>query len=197
MMPMRFFEYGEVEITHLKSCCKKLGAVIDEIGKIERAVNPCLFSALIDSIVGQQISAKAAATVSKRLYDLCRGDYKNLCNITTGQIQACGMSMRKAGYIKGVAEAEINFDDLAQKPDDEIISTLIALPGVGIWTAEMLLIFSLQRPNIISFGDLAIRRGICKLYNLKSLNKEQFARYAKRYTPYASIASLYLWEISH
>jgi len=198
---MSIFIYGETEVAYLKSRDKKLAAAIEEIGHIERSVNPDLFPALIESIVGQQISAKAAVTVGNRLYDLCGGDYKKLHTLTPEEIQSCGMSMRKAGYIKGVAEAaasgEIDFALLSEKSDDDIIKTLTALPGIGIWTVEMLLIFSLQRPNVVSYGDLAIRRGMMRLYGLKELPKEKFARYAKRYAPYGSVASLYLWELSH
>ncbi|NLY31532.1 MAG: DNA-3-methyladenine glycosylase 2 family protein, partial [Firmicutes bacterium] len=71
-----------------------------------------------------------------------------------------------------------------------------ALPGVGVWTAEMLLIFSLNRPNILSYNDLAIRRGITNLYGLKELTRDQFEKYRARYSPYCSVASLYLWELS-
>ena len=81
-------------------------------------------------------------------------------------------------------------------PDDEVIGLLSSLPGIGVWTAEMLLIFSLGRMDVLSYGDLAIRRGLCKLYGHKTLTKEQFARYKKRYSPYGSIASLYLWRLS-
>jgi len=151
---MNTFQYGDTEIGHLKSRDKKLAVVIDAIGHIERAVNPDLFVALVDSIVGQQISAKAAVTVGNRLHALCDGDYENLNTLSLEDIQKCGMSTRKAGYIKGVAEAAatgaIDFAALATQADEEIIKTLTALPGVGVWTVEMLLIFSLQRPNIVS-----------------------------------------------
>ena len=80
--------------------------------------------------------------------------------------------------------------------DEEIISALTTLKGVGRWTAEMLLIFSLNRMNVLSFGDLAIKRGIMKLYGLTTLTKQEFNTYKERYSPYASVASLYLWEIS-
>jgi len=160
-----------------------------------------LFAALIDSIVGQQISAKAAVTVGNRLHALCGGDYQKLHELTAEEIQKCGMSMRKAGYIKGVAEAAasgaIDFTTLPDKTDADIIKALTPLAGVGVWTVEMLLIFALQRPNVVSYGDLAIRRGMMKLYGLKELPKDKFARYAKRYAPYGSVASLYLWELSH
>jgi len=199
-----YFEYGEKETEHLSKKDKKLGAAIDKIGMIRRGTNPDLFSALVESIISQQISAKAAATVRGRLFGLC-GDEdlaQRLSAMEVAQIQACGMSSRKASYIKGAADAfvsgKVDFAALAHKSDDRIIKELTALNGVGVWTAEMLLIFSLQRPNVCSYGDLAIRRGMCVLYGIKEyeLTKERFSLYAKRYAPYGSVASLYLWEIS-
>ncbi|MCL2201865.1 MAG: DNA-3-methyladenine glycosylase [Oscillospiraceae bacterium] len=197
---MRYFEYGEREIGHLRKKDKKLGEAIDRIGMIQREVNPDVFGALVESIVGQQISSKAAATVCRKLGELSGMDAQRLYKLSVEDIQKCGMSMRKAGYIRNIAEAAINktvdFDALSEQSDEQIIQTLTALNGVGIWTAEMLLIFSLMRPNIISYGDLAIRRGMMRLYGLKDLSKEQFSRYAKRYAPYESVASLYLWHLS-
>jgi DNA-3-methyladenine glycosylase II len=77
-----------------------------------------------------------------------------------------------------------------------VIRILDALPGIGVWSAEMLLIFSMNRMNVLSWDDLAIRRGIMNLYHHQTLSKEQFEKYRKRYSPYCSVASLYLWEIS-
>ena len=199
-MKERYFEYGEKEIDHLRKRDKKLGAAIDRIGMIRRAVNPDLFAALAESVVGQQISSKAAQTVCGRLGALCGMDSGRMRALSTEEIQACGMSMRKAGYLKSIAEAAaskaIDFAALHDKSDEEIARELTALKGVGQWTAEMLLIFSLARPDVVSYGDLAIRRGMMRLYRLGDLPKEKFARYAKRYSPYGSVASLYLWQIS-
>ncbi|KPD94777.1 DNA-3-methyladenine glycosidase, partial [Yersinia pestis subsp. microtus bv. Caucasica] len=111
------------------------------------------------------------------------------------------MTMRKAGYIKGAADAAINgsldLSVIAQLPDNEVITQLSRLDGVGVWTAEMLLISSLSRPDIVSWGDLAIRRGMMNLYRHKTLPRERFERYRRRYTPYGTTASLYLWALSH
>ena len=110
------------------------------------------------------------------------------------------MTLKKAGYIKGIAEAaisgEVDFNKLHTLEDEEIIRKLSSLKGVGVWTAEMLLIFSLCRPDVVSYKDLAICRGMMNLYGLKELPKEKFERYRKRYSPYGSVASLYLWAIS-
>lgn len=197
----KYFEYGQKELEHLRRKDKKLGAAIERRGIIKRAVNLDLFSALVESVVGQQISNKAAVTVCGKLNDLCGMDAGKLHALSAKEIQTCGMSMRKATYIKNIADAAVNkvidFDTLSQQSDTEIIEALTAIKGVGVWTAEMLLIFSLMRPDVVSYGDLAIRRGMMLLYGLKELPKEKFQRYAKRYSPYGSIASLYLWEMSH
>ena len=196
----KYFEYGEVEINHLRKKDKKLGAAIDRIGLIKRKVNPDVFSTLIESIVGQQISSKAAATVCHKLLELSNMEASILHALSVEEIQSCGMSMRKAGYIKGIAASVVNktvdFNALKDKTDEEIIKALTILNGVGVWTAEMLLIFSLSRPNVVSYGDLAIRRGMMNLYGYKDMPKERFMRYVKRYAPFGSVASLYLWELS-
>jgi len=200
-MDEQYFEYGEVELAHLRKNDKKLGAAIDRIGMIKRRVNPDLFSALVESVIGQQISNKAAATVRDRLDVRCGMDANRLHSLPLDEIQACGMSMKKATYIKNIADAAVNkgidFYELPKKSDREIITALTNIKGIGVWTAEMLLIFSLMRPNMVSYGDLAIRRGMMQLYGIKELSKEQFTRYAKHYSPYGSVASLYLWEMSH
>ncbi|MPN12906.1 hypothetical protein SDC9_160226 [bioreactor metagenome] len=91
----------------------------------------------------------------------------------------------------------LDLDGLWQEPDHIVVERLSALRGVGVWTAEMLLIFAFLRPDVLSYGDLAIRRGIMELYGLKTLSKEQFERYRKRYSPYGTTASFYLWRASH
>ena len=196
-----YFKYTTAELDALKKKDKKLAAIIDRYGVIKREINKDVFSALVGSIISQQISGKAADTVEARLINLC-GEItpKRIHEMDITEIQQCGMSMRKAQYIKKASETiyngEVDISGLAGKSDEEVINILSALPGIGVWTAEMLLIFSLERINILSYGDLAIRRGICKLYGHKKLTKEQFAKYKKRYSPYGSIASLYLWELS-
>jgi DNA-3-methyladenine glycosylase II len=198
---MQIFQYGQAEIDYLTSRDKKLGRAIGYIGMIERQVMPDLFKALVHSVVAQQISSKAATTVWGRLCG-------NLLDITpckvasaaVSDIQQCGLSMRKARYIKGIGEAasqgDLDLLELREMPDDGVIEKLSSLPGIGVWTAEMLLIFSLCRPDVVSWGDLAIRRGMMNLYGLKELSKKQFDRFRKRYSPCGSVASLYLWALS-
>ena len=198
---MEIFKYGEKEINYLKKKDKKLAAAIERIGPIQREVIPDLFTALINSIVGQQISAKAADTVWNRIL-LCLGEItpETIATASAEEIQKCGLSMRKANYIKNIGDAvksgSLDISKFQLLSDEEIIKALSALNGIGVWTAEMLMIFSMERQNVLSFGDLAIRRGIMKLYGLKELDKVKFEKYKKRYSPYGSVASLYLWRIS-
>ena len=198
---MPFFEYGSAELAHLKRRDKHLGQAIDRIGKIEREVRPDLFAALVHSIVAQQVSAKAATTVWNRLCCQC-GEMTPavLATADADRIQQCGLSRRKVAYMQklgqAVAQNTLDLDEIPSLSDVEIVRRLSGLNGIGVWTAEMLLIFSLQRPNVVSWGDLAIRRGMMALYGRKSLDRTAFDRYCRRYSPYGSIASLYLWHIA-
>lgn len=198
---MPIFRYGDTELDHLKRKDGKLAAAIERIGTIECGIIPDLFTALINNIVGQQISNAASATVWSRMNDRF-GEItpKRLNSATLDEVQQCGLSFRKAGYIKetsrAVAEGEIDLSALPDLPDAEVIRQLSSLHGVGEWTAEMMLIFSMERPDVVSKGDLAIRRGMMTLYGRKTLDNDAFGRYARRYSPFGSVASLYLWEIA-
>jgi 3-methyladenine DNA glycosylase/8-oxoguanine DNA glycosylase len=198
---MHYFQYGQTEIEYLKERDPALGRAIDEIGRIERPVFPEVFTALVRSIVGQQISTKAAATVWRKLGEKFAGiTPQSIAGADLADIQACGMSLRKAEYIRGIAGAVVNGDlDIAalrEMSDEEVIQKLAALRGIGVWTAEMVLIFSLGRPDVVSWGDIGIRRGMMRLYGLAELTRAQFEEYRKRYSPYGSVASLYLWAIA-
>jgi 3-methyladenine DNA glycosylase/8-oxoguanine DNA glycosylase len=198
---MPLFQYGQAEIDHLARRDRKLGRAIGRIGLIERPVMPDLFKALVHSIVAQQVSRKAAETVWAKLVErLSDVTPRNVAGTPVSDIQECGLSMRKARYIHGVGEAamsgRLDILKLKQMPDEEVIEKLSSFPGVGVWTAEMLLIFSLCRPDVVSWGDLAIRRGMMKLYGLTALSKTQFDRFRNRYSPCGSVASLYLWALS-
>lgn len=174
---------------------------MDRIGRIERTMIEDPFEALINSIVSQQISSKALATVWGRLCTAVQAvTPEAILGAEEGIIRAAGISGRKAAYMKSAAEAalsgEISFDDLASMPDSELVKTLTALPGIGNWSAEMLLIFSFNRMDVLSEHDFGIRKGLAMLHPDQPLTKAQFPSIKKRYSPYGSVASLYLWEIA-
>ena len=198
---MEIFSYGPLEIDHLKRRDQKLGAAIEMIGAIEREIRPDPFDALVMSIVAQQISNKAANAIRGRLRVLFgKITPDRIEGADISDMQKCGLSARKAEYIKGIAGAagrgEIDFSRFHEMTDKDIIDQLSSLRGVGVWTAEMLLLFSLRRPDVLSWGDQAIRRAMMSLYGLNRLTREQFERYRRRYSPYGSVASLYLWALS-
>ncbi len=198
---MEFFQYGQKETNYLKKKDKRLSEVIDRIGPVQREFIPDLFAGLVNSIVGQQISTKAFITIWNRIKDLFGTvTPENILSKSAEELQKCGITMKKSVYIRNIAmdiiNGTLNLDELYELPDDEVCRRLSSLNGIGIWTAEMLMTFSMQRLDILSWDDLAIRRGIMMLYGHKKLDKNLFGRYKKRYSPYGSVASLYLWEIS-
>lgn len=196
-----YLEYGEREIAYLKSRDPVLGAAMDRIGNVRRAVMPDLFVAMVHSVVGQQISAKAHQTVWA---NLCRQfspiTPETFCCLSPDDLRGCGISARKAGYIQAIAEAvrggELDLDALAVEPDVVVCRRLCALKGVGMWTAEMLMIFSMRRQDILSRGDFGILKGLRMLYGHREITDELFETYRRRYSPCGTVASLYLWEIA-
>jgi len=196
-----YFTYGDTEIDYLKKRCKALGAVIDEIGPYEREINPDLFSALVFSIIGQQISTTAHATIWKRILDgLGEVTPQSILACSEAELQSYGITFKKACYICGVAESvvdgRLDIDALRSKSDAEVCDELCQLSGVGKWTSEMIMLFSMQRPDIFSYGDLAIHRGLRMLYRHRKITPQLFEKYRRCYSPYGSVASLYLWAIA-
>ncbi|MFA5712969.1 MAG: DNA-3-methyladenine glycosylase 2 family protein [Bacteroidales bacterium] len=197
----RYFRYGKEELDHLQRVDPLLGAVIKDIGAIKREVNPNLFEALLHTITGQQISTKAHITVWKRMVEgIGEITPHSIVETPLERLQQFGISFRKGEYIKLAAQKvyskELDLETLTSLPDNEVIDTLTKVKGIGPWSAEMLLLFSMERPNILSWGDLAIHRGMQRLYSLPEIGREQFNRYHSLYTPYASVASLYIWEVA-
>lgn len=197
--PGRLFAYGESELDFLRRCDPKMAQLIDRFGMIRREVEADLFVSLIRSIVGQQISGRAAETVWKRLM-ACVGEAltaASLLGVDPQQLRACGLSMRKVGYVceaaRRVQSGALRLQQLPQMEDQEVVHQLTDLPGVGVWTAQMLMIFSMQRPNVLCYEDLIIRRALCHLYGREKLSRQEFAHYHRLFTPYATVASFYLW----
>ncbi len=196
-----YFEYGNKEVEFLKGKDKLLGAAIDQIGHIYREVDTDLFSSVIHHIIGQQISTRAQATIWKRLVDRL-GDISahTIASLKLNELQKLGMTFKKAEYIKDFTEKvrnlEFDIDALGHLPDSEVVTELSALKGIGVWTAEMIMTFCMQRSDIVSFGDLAIHRGMRMLYHHRNIDRKKFEKYTKRYSPYGTVASLYLWAIA-
>ena len=178
-----------------------MGEVIERVGYIEREIDPDLFSAVLHHIVGQQISTKAQASIWKRMRDgLEEINAQQILKAGISKLQSFGITFRKAEYITDFAEkvqsGEFDLQSIYEKSDAEAMKALTSLKGIGVWTAEMILLFCMQRPDILSFDDLAIQRGLRMVYHHRKIDRKLFEKYRRRYHPYGSIASLYLWAVA-
>ena len=196
-----YFIYGEAELAYLRRKDKRLAAVIDRIGPVERTADPDLFSAVVHHIIGQQISMKAQATIWQRMQDtLGSVSAETILAAGVPALQALGMTFRKAEYLTDLAgrivDGSFNLEAVRSMDDAEAIRALSSLRGIGVWTAEMILLFCLQRPDIFSYDDLAIRRGLRMVYRHRRIDRALFEKYRRRFHPYGSVASLYLWAVS-
>ena len=195
------FLYGDREFTHLCARDAKLAAAIDRIGHVSREVDTDLFSSVIHHIIGQQISMKAQATIWQRMQDaLGAVSAETILAAGVPELQSLGMTFRKAEYITDFAEkvhtGAFDLDAVAHMRDADAIRALSSLKGIGVWTAEMILLFCLQRPDILSYDDLAIQRGLRMVYHHRAIDRRLFEKYRRCYSPYGSVASLYLWAVS-
>lgn len=196
-----YFEYGEKEINYLKARDRRLAKVIEKTGMIKREIIPDLFAALVHSIAGQQISTKAHRTVWKRV-KVALGEVtrENVLKLTPEELQGAGLSFRKVAYIRSAAQkiisGEFSVERLYGMSDSEVEASLSQLEGVGRWSAQMLMLFSMCRPDILSLQDLGIQRGLRMLYGHEKITPDLFEKYRKRYSPYCSVASLYLWAVA-
>ena len=196
-----FFPYGEAEIEYLKKKDRKLAEVIEQIGHIDRAVDEDLFSSVIHHIIGQQISTKAQQSIWLRMMEgLGEVNAETLLAAGRENIQQFGMTYKKADYILDFAgkvkNNEINLAEIADMADDEVIEILSSLHGIGVWTAEMILLFCLKRPDVFSYGDLAILRGMRMVYHHRKIDRKLFEKYRRRFSPCCSTASLYFWAVA-
>ena len=196
-----YFAYGEAELSYLRQKDKRLCEVIDRIGPVRRVVDTDLFSSVVHHIIGQQISTKAQATIWQRMQDaLGAVNAETILTAGVPRLQGLGMTFRKAEYITDFAEkvhtGAFDLDAVEHMDDEDAIRALSSLKGIGVWTAEMILLFCMQRPDIFSYDDLAIQRGLRMVYHHREISRERFEKYRRRFSPYCSVASLYLWAVS-
>ncbi len=196
-----YFEYGEKELSYLRQKDQRLREVIDCIGHIDRAADTDLFSSVIHHIIGQQISTKAQATIWQRMQDaLGKVNAEAIRAAGVPKLQSTGMTFRKAEYITDFAEkvhsGSFDLNAVWHMSDEAAIRELSSLKGIGVWTAEMILLFCMQRLDIFSYDDLAIQRGLRMVYHHRRIDRRLFEKYRRRFHPYCSVASLYLWAVA-
>ena len=188
-------------IEHLKKD-KILGTILEKYTVSAPKVSTNLFRDLLDAIVSQQLSNKAAATIFGRFLSLFPGETlptpEEILKLSDDTLRACGLSHQKASYLKSLSEEIISkklvLENLHLLPDEDVITALTKVKGIGRWTAEMFLIFSLGRPDTFSVGDLGLRSAVAKLYGVDREDKIKIEKISQRWSPYRSLASLYLWK---
>lgn len=163
-----------------------------------------LYLALLDSVVGQQLSVKAADAIFERLCGLFKDNYpdaKKLLKMSDEKLKSCGLSNAKVQYVKNIAlfhlDRPITHEHLSHLPDDEIIAELTSIKGVGLWTVQMMLMFAMARPDIFSIGDLVIRQMMVEHYGVTETGRAQMDRLhqiAEGWKPNRTLACRYLWN---
>lgn len=187
------------KVEHLRSADRRMAQIIERFGYIERKTDSPLFHTLVVNIVSQQIATSVAERTVGNLQRGTGGDItpESILRIGIEGLREVGLPARKAKWImeaaKRFASGEFSQEEFATLSDKEAIRRLITLNGVGVWSAEMLLMFSLSRENILSYNDLIIRRAITVLYGERRLTAKRFEHYRRLFAPYGSVASLYLW----
>ncbi|DAC09328.1 MAG: hypothetical protein CBC63_08385 [Euryarchaeota archaeon TMED103] len=175
-----------------------LHEIINQFDDLELVSRGDLFYTLIRSVIGQQISVKAASTVWSRFCERI-GDIEpdNILSADIEELRSCGLSQRKAEYVTGISESWSDYDSLEWKEmsDEEIIQELIKLRGVGKWTAEMILIFTMLRPDVFPIGDIGMIRGIEKSYNSgERMSREELYAVSEKWKPWRTVACCFMWR---
>lgn len=194
----------EQHIIHLKKD-KIFKKVVEKVGAFEVNHNADLYLSLLKAIVSQQLSSKAADTIWSRFLAMFKEGYpdpKLVLKMKDEKMRSAGLSYQKAGYIKNIArfsqEKTLDYKKLKSKTDEELIEYLVEIKGVGRWTVEMLLMFSLNREDVLPLDDLGIQNGIRNLYKIETQNKKELHRQmiavAEAWRPYRTLACKYLWR---
>jgi DNA-3-methyladenine glycosylase II len=188
---------------HLRSVDRVLRRLIDEDGPIDPATDrrgsrPDAYEALARAVVGQQLSTKAAQSIWRRLVDSFGGVFPAPGDLLAGDpesLREAGLSRAKVGFLRDLDGGRLDLRRLSKLSDEDVVAELIEIKGVGRWTAEMFLIFHLGRPDVVSTGDLGIRRAIQIAYGLDELpGPGDVERIAAPWRPHRTLACLYLWR---
>lgn len=187
---------------HLRGADPVMKEMIDAVGPFTLRFDRDRFGLLVRSIISQQISTSAARSIRKRLQELAGPEgltAANLATFTVDELRSVGLSLQKASYVTDLAskvnDGTVNLRQIGRLSDERIVDTLTQVRGIGQWTAQMFLIFSLGRPDVFPHADLGVRTAIRDRYGLDDLpDKETSHVIASEWRPYASVASWYCWR---
>jgi 3-methyladenine DNA glycosylase/8-oxoguanine DNA glycosylase len=194
----------EIALRHLNNVDQRMGKLIDKFGPPNFNLINNYYESLVRSIVYQQLSGKAASIIYERFLDLFVFDIypepKNVLAVSIETLRSSGLSYQKANYIRDLSEkwqeGTMNLTDIDSMTDEEISSELIKVKGIGQWTADMFLMFTLGRPDVFPFGDLGIQKGVMILTNMNRLpTQKEMERKTKKWQPYRTVAAWYLWKL--
>lgn len=177
-----------------------LAPIIQANGHVSFSNSSDFFTALSESIISQQLSVKASDTIFRRFKEITKLDPKQALNLTETQQKEIGLSGQKARYIRDLAEHFVNdtavFDHLDTLSDEGVIAELTKVKGIGTWTAQMFLMFTLQRPDVFAPDDLGLQNAIAKVYDLPARpTRAEALQRAEFWAPYRTTACLHLWHL--
>lgn len=202
-------------VAHLKKADPVLAAIIERVGPLRLDRRPATFEAVVRSVVFQQLAGAAARTIYQRLHTACqqangrqatepsRSGFaitpESVLALSEEQLRACGLSRQKLSYIRDLAEktrsGEIEFARLPEMSDDDVIRHLTRVKGIGVWSAQMFLIFALGRLDVMPTADFGVNMAICKAYGKRKIPKpKQLLKFSEKWKPYRSLACWYLWR---
>mgnify|MGYP001164942215 FL=1 len=193
-----------IALRHLSHADKRMEKLIDKFGPPNFNLMNNYYESLIRSIVYQQLSGKAASIIYERFLDLFVFDIypepKDILAVSIETLRSSGLSYQKVNYIRDLSEkwqdGTMNLTDIDSMTDEEISSELIKVKGIGQWTADMFLMFTLGRPDVFPFGDLGIQKGFMALTNMNRLpTQKEMERKTKKWQPYRTVAAWYLWKL--
>lgn len=178
-----------------------MAAIIKRIGPYRIEYGPPEFHSLAEAIIYQQLNGRAALTIFNRFAALAGNPLTpaGILKLTNEQMRSVGLSKQKSSYLRDMAvraaSGELDFSRLPQLSDEEVIKHLTQVKGVGVWTAQMFLMFTLKRPNVLPTGDFGVQMAMKKHYNKRKMPKPaQMEKIARCWEPYRSIACWYLWR---
>lgn len=189
-------------IEYLQTNDAKLGTVIERVGPCTLKVDANHFWMLARAIVAQQISSAAARTITQRVRDLMNENLtaESLGSLDDEALRSAGVSKQKVNYLRSLTEkilsGEVALDRISKLSNEEITHQLIQIKGIGAWTADMFMIFSLGRMDVFPIGDGGVRAAMRKIYKIaEDAPHDKYHKVAKKWQPYASIASWYCWRV--
>lgn len=185
----------EAHITALTIIEPKFAAVYEQVGTPDLRHNAGGFEQLMRAMVGQQLSVAAAASIWQRLVDTNLTTPQTIREASDEDLRAQGLSKQKTRYVRSLVEHDIDFDALGTLPNEDVVKTLTAVTGIGRWTAEMYLLFSLKRADVLAVDDLAIKVAAMELLDLTERpTPKQLNHLTQDWSPHRSAASLLLWS---